>query len=289
MLDAKSTSPQNRAIIKATIEHKLEISRFLNQENPTHRHLDWFSPLDWLGQQPYLLEKYQDHIQAVMLSAPEVKGATWLRLFSAENTLSIQDTWDRLLAKTILMLKDLNITQFAALSFSNWFKDLLLKANFFQHNTIVVLEWNRDQIDKEITAPHINIRPMRPKDLPEIEHIDHLAFSSLWQNSLSGLTKAYKQPGICTVATDHDRIIGYQISTVVTIQGHLARLAVHPEHQRQGVASALVLDLLERLVGLGAWCITVNTQSDNNPSLALYEKFGFKTTPETIPVYLFQV
>jgi ribosomal protein S18 acetylase RimI-like enzyme len=288
MLDAKSTSPQNRAIIKATIEHKLEISRFLNQENPTHSHLDWFSPLDWLGQQPYLLEKYQDHIQAIMLTAPEVKAATWLRLFSAQNTSSFQDTWDRLFSITILMLKDLNITQLAALSFSNWFKDLLLKANFFQHNTIVVLEWNGNQPDKASAAPHINIRPMHPEDLPKIEHIDRLAFSPLWQNSLNGLNKAYKQPGICTVATDHDRIIGYQISTAVTIQGHLARLAVHPEHQRQGVASALLLDLLKQFVGLGVWRVTVNTQFDNNPSLALYEKFGFKPTPETIPVYLFQ-
>ena len=289
MLDAQSTSPQKRAVIKATIEHKLDISRFLNQNHLIHRHLDWFSPLDWLGQQPFLVERNQDHIQAIMLTTPEVDEATWIRLFSAENNLSIQDTWDRLLSKTILMLKDVNISQLAALSFSGWFNDLLLRSNFYHQNTIVVLEWKGDLQDRAIAAPHIHIRPMRPEDLPKIEHIDRLAFSSLWQNSLRGLTKAYKQPGICTVATNHNRIIGYQISTAVTIQGHLARLAVHPEHQGQGVASALVLDLLKQLARLGVWCVTVNTQSDNNPSLALYDKFGFKPTPETIPVYIFQL
>ena len=289
MSDAQSSSPDNIAIVEAFFDHQLEVSRFLNQNYPTHRHLDWFSPLDWLGQQPFLVERNLDHIQAIMLTAPEVEGATWIRLFSTENTSSIQDTWDRLLSKTILMLKDLNITQLAALSFSDWFKDLLLGSNFYQQNTIVVLEWKGDLLGKAILAPHIDIRPMRPEDLPEIEHIDRLAFSSLWQNSLSGLTKAYKQPGICTVATYHDQIIGYQITTAVTIQGHLARLAVHPQHQRQQVASALVLNLLKQLVRMGVWSVTVNTQSDNNPSLALYEKFGFIPTPETIPVYLFQI
>lgn len=289
MSDADFSKPKNRTIIEANIEHSLEIHRFLNQDNPIHRHLDWLSPLDWLSQQPFLIERVYDHIQAIMLAAPEVKGVTWLRLFCVMDYLTIRGSWDYLLDKTLLMLKDLNITQLASLCYNDWYKDLLLSAKFYQQNTIVVLEWKGDLIGTAGIAPHFNIRPMRTDDLPEIEHIDRLAFSSLWQNTLKGLTLAYKQPGICTVASQDDQIIGYQISTTVMNQGHLARVAVHPDHQGKQVASALVLDLLKKFMMLGVWRVTVNTQSDNPSSLALYKKFGFKPTPDRIPVYLLQL
>lgn len=289
MLDDQLTTPQNRVLSQATVEQKLEISRFLNQDYLTHRHLDWFTPLDWLGQQPYLIEKLNGKIQGIMLTAPEVKGSTWIRLFSSRNTLAYEEVWERLLSKSISILRDLSITQLAALGFNDWFTNLLVSSNFKQRNSIVTLEWKGDLPEKTTNEPQIHIRDMHPEDLQEIELIDRLAFSSLWQNSLRGLTRAYKQPGICTVATQHDQIVGYQISTAITIQSHLARLAVRPDHQGQHIASALVLDLLKQLVNIGVWRVTVNTQADNQPSLAVYQKFGFQRTMESIPVYLYQL
>lgn len=288
MSDAQPTSPSNRAITKAAVEQRLEISRFLKQNNLTHRHLEWFDPLDWLGEQPYLIERLNNHIQAIMLTAPEVEDSTWVRLFSTSKDLVLEEVWERLLAKTIVMLREMNITQLAALGFSDWFTNLLLNANFKQQNSIVVLEWKGHPPTKTIFKPETKIRQMRYEDLPAIEHIDQLAFSSLWQNKQNSLTKAFKQPGHCSVAIQCDEIVGYQISTAVTIQGHLARLAVHPDHQQKKIASALVLDLLKEFSRQGIWRVTVNTQTDNVPSLALYLKFGFKRTQETIPVFISQ-
>ena len=126
-------------------------------------------------------------------------------------------------------------------------------------------------------------------DLAAIEAIDQAAFPSLWQNSLAGLTKAFHQPGISTVAVKGDSIVGYQISTAMTIYGHLARLAVEPDEQRQGIAYALVYDLLKQFEHRGFWRVTVNTQSDNRASLRLYQKFGFVRTKEEIKVYELQL
>ncbi len=286
MLDAQPTLSSNRAIIAAAKEHKQEISRFLNQNNQTHLHLDWFSPLDWLGQHPFLLEKHKGQIHAIMLSAPEVSKSSWVRLFGVKNNISLQGVWERMLSKTITMLKDQQINQLGALGFSDWFRDLLLRSNFKLLNMIVMLEWKGNSLPKTILSPQIDIRSMHPDDLPEITQIDHLAFSSLWQNSLKGLTNAFNQPGYCTVATQQDRILGYQISTSDPFQGHLARLAVHPDHQGQEVGAGLVMDLLNRMVKNDVYTITVNTQIDNYASLAIYKKFGFKHTQEMIPVYL---
>lgn len=68
--------------------------------------------------------------------------------------------------------------------------------------------------------------------------------------------------------------------------GHLARLAVHPYAQRHHIAHGLVRQMLARFGRMGTHRVTVNTQSDNAASLALYRSMGFKLTGNTFPVYL---
>jgi ribosomal protein S18 acetylase RimI-like enzyme len=73
------------------------------------------------------------------------------------------------------------------------------------------------------------------------------------------------------------------------LSGHLARLAVRNEAQGRGVGSALVRDLIQRLISKNRQRITVNTQADNAASLALYQKLGFVRTGEQYPVFISQV
>ena len=277
--------PPNRTITDATPDQKLEISSFLEVANLIHRHLDWFSPLDWLGQGPFLVEILDQIIQAILLAAPEVEEASWIRLFCVKNNFLVEEMWERLFAKAASMLIAANIQQLAALSSSDWFTRLLRHSGFTHQDDIVVLEWNGDHPTTSSRNPGVEIRPMRADDLPEIFQIDQSAFAPLWQNSLASLTKAFQQPGISSVALRQDQIVGYQISTTITIHGHLARLAVDPDHQGQQVASTLLDDLLSQFVRRGVWRATVNTQADNKPSLAVYRKFGFQRTQDNIPVY----
>lgn len=285
MSNNQPISPQKHTIVNATPEDQLEIIRLLNQENLIHQHLDWCSPVDWLGQQPFLVEKLAYQIQAVLLAAPEVQDATWVRLFCVKNSVLIQEVWARLLDRAITMLRNMGINHIAALSLNDGFTDLLHNSGFTHVNNILVLEWERNNLPLTGMAPHVEIRAMRSEDLPEVMKIDHSAFRPLWQNSLDSLRKAFRQPGINTVACIQGEIVGYQISTNLTIHGHLARLAVHETYQGQQIASALVDDLLHRFSRAGVWRVTVNTQADNTPSLAVYKKFGFQTTDENIPVF----
>jgi ribosomal-protein-alanine N-acetyltransferase len=278
-------TPVNSTIINASPEERIAIEKFLNQDNRTHRHLDWFSPSEWLGQQPFLIEKSGQRIQAALLAAPEVPEATWIRLFSITQALPILEVWGRLFDKTTALLREMQVTRIAALGLSVWFTDLLRNAGFFHESSIVVLAWKNFTSSKSIPTPQVEIRPMKPEDMQAVCKIDHAAFSPLWQNSLGSLSKASQQPGIGTVALKHGEIVGYQISTNLTIHGHLARLAVHPDYQGQQIASALVGDLLEKFTRAGVWYVTVNTQADNKPSLAVYQKFGFQNTGEVIPVF----
>lgn len=285
MLDKEPLSINHLSISQATKEDYEQLADFFNQNPCIHRHLDWFSPLDWLGNEPFLIEKTEDQIRATLCAVPENAQTAWIRVFGIRKRHQPSPVWEEMLAKTIQNLRKQKIDLLASLSLHTWYQALLEVSGFEHRLNVVVLEWQDEFPDSSEQNQQIEIRKMAITDLPDVEEIDRLAFPPLWQNTLTGLTKAFNQTGISTVATIQGKIVGYQISTAMTIYGHLARLAVHPNNQRQGIAFTLVYDLLKRFQRRGFWRVTVNTQSDNYSSLRLYEKFSFKQTGEKIPVY----
>jgi peptide alpha-N-acetyltransferase len=66
---------------------------------------------------------------------------------------------------------------------------------------------------------------------------------------------------------------------------HLARLAVQPEWQGQGVGAALVAEMIEACRRQGARELTVNTQDTNAASLAVYQRLGYRRNGMCYPVY----
>lgn len=285
MFQEKTSSSANRLIVEAEQANYDQLAAFLNQNNTIHRHLDWISTLDWLGHSPFLIELQNQRLQAVLCAAPENDEVAWVRVFGVRKNLVVEEHWQQLLSRAIQKLRDMNIGSLGALALHPWFETLLRDTGFINRQNIIVLEWKGEFPEKEPDSPEIQIRQMKREDLPAVTRIDSLAFPPLWQNSLKGLTKAIHQTGVSTVALDKGEIVGYQISTSMTIYGHLARLAVHPAHQRKGIAYTLVYDLLKQFKKRGIWQITVNTQSDNMPSLDLYEKFKFEETQEHFRVY----
>ena len=64
--------------------------------------------------------------------------------------------------------------------------------------------------------------------------------------------------------------------------GYLQRLAVDPARQRHGAGSQLVDDALAWMHRRGATTAMVNTASDNDAALALYDAFGFHRRTDTL-------
>lgn len=285
MLQKQTSSQSDGLTTEATQDDSKQIASFLNQDNKIHRHLDWFSALEWLGTHPFLIKRKDNAIQAVLCTTPENEHAAWVRVFGVRKDLPPKKLWNRLLPKAIQELKDSNRRTLAALALHPWFEALLVDSGFVNRQDIIVLEWQGNLSENRSQNNDILIRRMVIEDLAMVQYIDQLAFSPIWQNSLASLTKAFKQTGISTVALINNQIVGYQISTSMTIYGHLARLAVHPDYQRQGIGKGLVYHLLKRFENLGLSRVTVNTQSDNKPSLNLYKQFNFRPTSENIRVY----
>ena len=115
--------------------------------------------------------------------------------------------------------------------------------------------------------------------------LDAAAFSPLWQNSLVSLRYALSQAEISTVGMLGNELVAYQMSTRNPFGAHLARLATAPQLQGHGHGYLMVQDLLQKARQLGLSRLTVNTQSNNSASLALYEKIGFTRTGEHYTVF----
>ena len=81
---------------------------------------------------------------------------------------------------------------------------------------------------------------------------------------------------------DGQQILGYQLSTWHIDTGHLARLAIRPERQGQGLGALLVGQMIRFFIERNIHHITVNTQENNTTSQRLYLRLGFKPVGHSV-------
>ncbi len=265
-----------------------QLSNLIFFETRLHRHLDWRSPLEWLGAPFYWALDEGGQITAALACPEEVKGIAWVRLFVYTGRWSAENAWNLLWSAAKREIAEAGGSKVAAIVVQPWFQDILAESGFENRQQIVLLEW-RYQPSAERGASGIRIRKMTEADLPEVEKTDAASFDPLWQNPLGTLRRAFAQALYVTVAENEKGIIGYQLTTGGGQRAHLARLAVHPSVQGKGVGRALLSDLFTYLTYTGIPRLSVNTQSDNRSSLSLYERTGFVRTGEQYPVYTFDI
>ena len=271
-------------IRNAQVADHTRIANLMYFESKVHRHLDWRAPLDWLGVPEYWILEDAGNTAAVLACPPDPETVSWLRLFAVAGFMSQSQAWDALWGTARASLAGRGILA-AAIATQDWLKELLAGSGFEEKQKIVVLEHTARDVQVRSAPVDVSIRQMTQADLPVVAEVDAAAFGRLWQNSLPSLGVAFAQSELATVALAGDEIVGYQMSTRNPFGAHLARLAVKPVLQGRGLGYFLVQDLLEQVHQAGFSRVTVNTQGDNDTSLALYGKIGFKRTGETYTVY----
>lgn len=262
-----------------------QLANMIHFETFVHRHLDWRSPLDWIGCHPYLVAEKDKRIMAAMACPPEPPGIAWVRVFVCVSNTSQSEAWDMLWPPAKQHLSEINITSLAAIPLQKWFRELLEDKGFQHIHNVIALAWDNNNNNLLEPKP-IEIRDMQEDELASIQKIDEAAFGPIWRNSLDSLNLAFNQAVSATVAVDQSGLTGFQISTPSPYGAHLARLAVHPDAQNQGVGYALIRHLQSEFENPQPKRLTVNTQDDNNVSIILYKKAGFVLTNEAYPVYL---
>jgi ribosomal protein S18 acetylase RimI-like enzyme len=278
----------NSLVRTADLNDHQQLSNLIFFETRLHRHLDWRSPLEWLGAPFYWAVEEGRHVTAALACPTEVEAIAWVRLFVYTGHWSPEDAWTLLWATARETIMRAGGATVAAIAMQPWFQNVLTASGFQNRQQIMMLEW-RYQPWASGESNGIHIRRMTKADIPEVTKTDNASFDPLWHNSLETLQRAFSQSLFATVAESADGIIGYQLTTGHGQRAHLARLAVHPSLQGRGVGRALLSDLFESLTRAGTTRLSVNTQSDNNVSLRLYTKMGFNRTGEEYPVFTFEL
>jgi ribosomal-protein-alanine N-acetyltransferase len=110
-------------------------------------------------------------------------------------------------------------------------------------------------------------------DIDRVVEIEGLSFLQPWDYHIFKLAL-----DDIFLVFDEEEISGYLIAVCCykNITATIMKMAVHPEHRRKGVATALLNRVLEILKDKKIIEVCLNVEIIRKPAIALYEKFGFK-------------
>ncbi|MCS7070467.1 MAG: GNAT family N-acetyltransferase [Anaerolinea sp.] len=261
----------------------------MHDADRAHLHLDWFEIEQWLELEPEYVRialRGSRIVGVLGLSRP-LYGASWVRMAavdSREDAISIiTSLWQELLPS----LRQHGVRQVAWLMIRDWTETTAAQIGFHYAEQIVTLR--RAAVGAPLSSNGRGqsvVRAFQPADLAAITAVDHAAFQPPWQMSRDDLNAASRIAAYATVAIIDGEIVGYQMSTLYFDGAHLARLAVAPSVQGQGIGGALVEDMLHHFHRRGVQVMTVNTQQSNLISQRLYERHGFRRNGYDLPVWI---
>jgi ribosomal-protein-alanine N-acetyltransferase len=128
-------------------------------------------------------------------------------------------------------------------------------------------------------APSVEVRKLSYPDLPQVIAIERRVFPTPWSLAMFVLELS-KQSGICLAATvrapgEEPRLLGYLICSRYDTVWHVMNVAVDNDHQRMGIASALLAELYRRVGDVRAR-FTLEVRRSNEVAIHLYEREGFR-------------
>lgn len=112
------------------------------------------------------------------------------------------------------------------------------------------------------------------RHIEQLEQIEQACFSMPWtKEQLKG-----QLPDSCHVfiaAESGEAVLGYVGMMYIIDEGYISNVAIAPEYRRQGIADALIDELMGRAAALNLAFVTLEARQSNSPAIALYKKHGF--------------
>jgi ribosomal-protein-alanine N-acetyltransferase len=274
--------------------YRRDVMRFVSEAQEVgflHLHLDWSTIEEWIMEPgvPVFLAWQGEKLLGVMAGSPAQGHTAWIRMIAVHEVGNldtiIRVLWEELSANFAAQ----GVTEIGALILRPWIAQYLAPLGFAPHDNIVTLRREEMHVPTPLVrGSDVSVVDVGWHNVPEIVAIDHAAFDPMWQLSLIALRQASREAASFTVAKRGDRILGYQLTTAYRDGAHLARLAVIPEAQGQGIGALLLSEMLNRFVRRGMFSATVNTQESNTRSQQLYRRYNFHLTSMVNPMWLYR-
>ena len=109
--------------------------------------------------------------------------------------------------------------------------------------------------------------------IKEIIEIDREAFPKPWSKKLWLKELSRTERSYCVAAED-GKVIGFGGGLLAGEDFHITTIAVQDSNLSKGVATNIMIKLLEEAIVIGANHLTLEVRIGNLPAQALYRKFG---------------
>lgn len=122
-----------------------------------------------------------------------------------------------------------------------------------------------------------SIIPYTAKHLEDVSLIDKRCFIDPWfkRSFIEELSAPCALNLVAVSRNNGTHTLGYCLARVITDECTIIRLAVHPDYQRNGIASILLKSCLHRAGLLGAQHCFIDVRAGNTAAHGLYEGHGF--------------
>ena len=118
------------------------------------------------------------------------------------------------------------------------------------------------------------ITKMGAQHVAQVAALEKLCFSDPWSEKSVG-SELENPLSLWLVAEEEGAVWGYVGSQTVMGETDMMNVAVHPDYRNQGIATALIVGLVEELLRQGSHCLTLEVRASNETAIRVYERLGF--------------
>ena len=120
----------------------------------------------------------------------------------------------------------------------------------------------------------MTIKKMTEDHILQIAELEKLCFHDPWSfNSIA--SELDNRLSLWLVALEDDRVIGYVGSQTVLGETDMMNIATHPDFRKQGIATALISNLIAELNKRNSHSLMLEVRVSNMPAISVYQKLGF--------------
>jgi ribosomal-protein-alanine N-acetyltransferase len=239
---------------------------------------------DHLGQENFQLALAGGRPVGALLAWADVLPVAWVRLAVLMPAVTVGEWLDRSLPPILVALRRRGARWLGWMDAGGWAESALMSRGFHSQTRLVTLV-KSDRLLPPLSAPEIEVRPVRPDDMADIARIDRAAFTPPWWLSGNTLSRMRDESIYFLLAEWDGAVVGYSEARLTRYGAHIGRLAVDPRVQGRGIGQRLLRETLTWLWQREVAQVTLNTQETNRASRQLYQRLGFHPVGRRITVW----
>jgi ribosomal-protein-alanine N-acetyltransferase len=125
---------------------------------------------------------------------------------------------------------------------------------------------------------NLMIRKMTVDDVPAVLDLDQKSFSLPWPERSFRFELTDNPASRCWVAELDGKLVAMIVVWLIVDEAHVATLATHPDHRRQGIGKRLLAHALRYIMQDGARSSFLEVRESNLAAQEMYRQFGYEVT-----------